>query len=219
MLQELPAPPPGKAGWPWTTECLPLAPRRADGSAWPKITLVTPVLDQGSSIEAAIRSVLLQNYPNLEYFIFDGGSHDETVAIIQKYARWITEWASEPDGGPETAIRKALTRAQGVVFNWLKPDDYLSPAALSEVGRLWAAKNPHLVAGRCLFVSRETGLVLSRLKPEPRHLVLAQPSTFVDTALLREMNGTSDLYKRLSERFHGELKVATTPQMMAVSPQ
>ena len=89
-LEELPPPPPGKTGWPWTEESPQLPDRMPDGSPWPRVTIVTPSLNQGTFIEETIRSVLLQGYPDLEYIIIDGGSTDDSVGAIQKYEKWFT---------------------------------------------------------------------------------------------------------------------------------
>lgn len=122
-------------GWPWTEET---DPALYDPSIdWPKISIVTPSYNQGQYIEETIRSVLLQNYPNLEYIIIDGGSKDETVDIIKKYEPWLTYWVSEPDRGQSHAINKGLEKCTGAIFNWLNSDDWYEPKALFYVGSLY----------------------------------------------------------------------------------
>jgi len=101
---------------------------------YPKITIVTPSLNQGKYIEQTICSVLDQGYPNLEYIIIDGGSTDNTIDIIRKYESKITYWISEPDLGQADAINKGLSIATGSIFNWINSDDYLAPGALNFIG-------------------------------------------------------------------------------------
>src|SRR5690348_881216 len=96
-LTELPSPPPGRTGWPWTEESERLPETLPDGAEWPKISIVTPSYNQGQFIEETIRAVLLQGYPNIEFIIIDGGSKDNTVEIIKKYEKFIACWVSEKD--------------------------------------------------------------------------------------------------------------------------
>jgi cellulose synthase/poly-beta-1,6-N-acetylglucosamine synthase-like glycosyltransferase len=66
---------------------------------WPRISVVTPSLNQGQFLEQTILSVIGQEYPNLEYCVFDGGSTDNSVEVIRQYGSRITAWRSEADGG------------------------------------------------------------------------------------------------------------------------
>ncbi len=134
-MSELPAPPLGKTGWPWTEESPQLPDKMPDGSAWPRISIVTPSLNQGQFIEETIRSVLLQGYPDLEYIIIDGSSTDGSVDIIKKYEPWLTYWVSEPDKGQAHAINKGLKMATGEIVAWLNSDDYYEVSVMSKIAK------------------------------------------------------------------------------------
>jgi glycosyltransferase involved in cell wall biosynthesis len=96
----------------------------------PKFTIVTPSYNQGRFIEKTILSVLNQGYPNLEYFVIDGGSGDETRSVIERYAKHLDYWVSEADRGQSHAINKGFARASGDLLGWLNSDDQLEPGAL-----------------------------------------------------------------------------------------
>ncbi|HUI06242.1 MAG TPA: glycosyltransferase family 2 protein [Verrucomicrobiae bacterium] len=147
-LSELPLPPPGKSGWPWTEESRPVPDRMTDGREWPRISIVTPSYNQGRFIEETIRSVLLQGYPNLEYLVIDGGSTDGSVEIIQKYSQWFTYWCSEKDRGQAHAINKGLDRVTGQIGAYLNSDDYYLPNALAHVGRTYRRFEFDVFVGR-----------------------------------------------------------------------
>ena len=135
-LAELPPPPPGRTGWPWTEET---APRLPEG-VWPRLTIVTPSYQQAQFIEETIRAVLLQGYPDLEYFVLDGGSTDGTREILEKYSPWLAGWRCEKDRGQSAAVNEGWARATGEILAWINSDDWYQPGILAAVARAAAAK-------------------------------------------------------------------------------
>jgi glycosyltransferase involved in cell wall biosynthesis len=96
----------------------------------PRISVVTPAFSAGLTIEVTMRSVIEQSYPNLEYIVMDGGSTDQTVQIIERYASHLTRWCTGPDGGQYDAIDQGFSYATGDIFCWLNSDDIFLPRSL-----------------------------------------------------------------------------------------
>lgn len=93
----------------------------------PKISIITPSFNQANYIEETIKSVLSQDYPNLEYLIMDGGSTDGSVDIIKRYATKypkIIKWQSKADKGQADALNKGLNQASGDIIAYINTDDY-----------------------------------------------------------------------------------------------
>lgn len=132
-LKELPPPPSGRKGWPWTEETMQMPDTMSNGLPWPCISIVTPVYNQGQFLEETIRSVLLQGYPNLEYIIIDGGSTDGSVEIIKKYETWLTYWESKKDRGQSHAINKGISLSTGDFIAWINSDDYYFPVTFNKI--------------------------------------------------------------------------------------
>jgi len=160
-LHELPSPPRGKTGWPWTEESTPLPPSTADGKEWARITIVTPSFNQGVFIEETIRSVLLQGYPNLEYIVMDGGSTDNSVEIIKKYSPWLTYWVSEPDAGQSDAINRGLKMASGGFATWINSDDMLCKNALGDHASQIGFDVNTVYVGFCVYIDQDGKPVFS----------------------------------------------------------
>jgi glycosyltransferase involved in cell wall biosynthesis len=97
------------------------------------LDIVTPSYMQGRFLETTIRSVLDQPYAALHYWVRDGGSTDDSRAIIQKYHTRLRGWISEPDGGQAAAINQGLRLGQGDIVHWLNSDDLLMPGAVPYV--------------------------------------------------------------------------------------
>ena len=96
----------------------------------PLVTIVTPSYNQGRFIRATIESVLSQDYPHVEYIIMDGGSTDETAAVVEPYRDRLT-WISEKDRGQSHAINKGFRMAKGEIVAWLNSDDTIAPGAIT----------------------------------------------------------------------------------------
>jgi glycosyltransferase involved in cell wall biosynthesis len=108
-----------------------------DAGTWPPIVLITPVYNSAEFIEQTIRSVVAQGYPNLEYFIIDGGSTDGSVEIIRSYEKEITGWISEPDRGMYDALNKGFARSTNDLMGWISATDVLHPYSLFVVGSVF----------------------------------------------------------------------------------
>lgn len=106
---------------------------------YPKISIVTPSYNQGQYIEETIRSVLGQNYPNLEYIIIDGGSTDGSVEIIRRYESQLAYWVSERDRGQYHAINKGFERSTGEIMAWINSDDKYCPWAFQVVAAIFSS--------------------------------------------------------------------------------
>jgi glycosyltransferase involved in cell wall biosynthesis len=119
----------------------------------PKITIVTPSYNQGQYLEQTILSVLGQQYPNLEYIIMDGGSSDNSVEIIRRYADKLAYWQSKPDRGQADAIAQGFAMSTSDVLGWLNSDDLLLPGALLVAGKTFSnVQRCIAVTGHCVYI-------------------------------------------------------------------
>ena len=90
-----------------------------------KVSIITVVFNNSSTIRMAIDSVLNQTYKNIEYIVVDGASTDGTVDIIKSYGTQISKFISEPDKGIYNAMNKGVRLASGDFVGILNADDCL----------------------------------------------------------------------------------------------
>lgn len=162
----------------------------------PKISIITPSYNQGIYLEETIHSIVLQNYPNYELIIIDGGSTDETLDVIRKYEPWITYWVSEPDRGQSHAIQKGLDRATGEIINWINSDDLVAPGAFYHIAAEFDLTKYDVICGNCDYFLHDLNHLDLRnermgLGPTVGDTLLGrkinQPSTFFKASVLKEL--------------------------------
>jgi glycosyltransferase involved in cell wall biosynthesis len=203
-VRQLPAPPPGRKGWPWTTDLpLPFG-GLVDNQTSPRVTVVTPSFNQGQFIEETLRSVLLQGYPNLEYIVIDGGSTDGSVDTIRRYEPWLSFWVSEKDRGQAHAINKGFERSTGSLLGWLNSDDILLPDALSRVAAASGRAPQAIILGDVMHISA-TGKPLQVVQQrnvtlrniveiwnQDRQITWQQPGTYVPRHHFAQVGGADE---------------------------
>jgi glycosyltransferase involved in cell wall biosynthesis len=124
--------------------------------SFPKISVVVPSFNQAKYLELTLRSIIDQNYPNLELMVIDGGSKDGSLDIILKYENHMKFWCSEQDGGQTFGIIKGFSHATGDILCFLNSDDLFEPGSLHEVGIYFAKHlDADAVYGDTLWIDAE----------------------------------------------------------------
>ncbi|MEX2160790.1 MAG: glycosyltransferase [Anaerolineales bacterium] len=173
-------------------------------SSLPLVSIITPSYNQADYLEETIRSVLEQDYPNIEYLVVDGGSKDGSVDIIRKYADRLAWWISEPDRGQADALNKGLARASGQIVAWLNSDDVYRPGAVRQaVEALLANPEVGFVYSKLHSIDRG-GEVFNTISYEPFDLldllsfrIIGQPTVFMRREVLQRAGPLDASYNYL----------------------
>jgi glycosyltransferase involved in cell wall biosynthesis len=167
----------------------------------PLVSVITPSFNQAPYLEAAMMSVLNQNYPAIEYLVVDGGSSDGSQEIIKSYADQLTWWVSEPDQGQADAINKGFKKAKGEIVAWLNSDDLYLPWTIHDAVQVFS-KNPEagMVYGDAVSADG-TGRLLNELRFESWGLedllqfkVICQPAVFMKRSVVEKVGYLDSSY-------------------------
>jgi len=137
----------GYGSWPHCPAPTSLPDTLPDGRRWPLVTVVTPSFNQGKYLGETILSVAGQGYPRIEHIVMDGGSTDESLAVMQRHRHLLAAAISEKDRGQSNAINKGMALATGEILTWLNSDDMLAPGALAAVAMGFHTSSADIVAG------------------------------------------------------------------------
>ncbi len=203
-----------------------------------RVSIVTPSFNQGRFLDETIRSVLTQEYDKLEYIVIDGGSSDDSPAILRRYGNRLAYWCSEPDGGQYDAINKGFALTSGEVMGWLNSDDKHTPWTLSVVAEIfetfpevewltslyplrWDARGRAVRCSQRAGFSRDSFLAGENLPTGSWYAPgwLQQESTFWRRSLWERTGGKIDTQWKIAADFelwarffkHAELYAVDTP--------
>jgi glycosyltransferase involved in cell wall biosynthesis len=182
----------------------------------PTISVITCTYNSARYLEQAIRSVLDQRYPKLDYWIIDGGSTDETMKIVKKYEDRVS-WISEPDRGIADAMNKGIRLSRGEIVAHLHSDDVYLNDALWRVGRLFQQRaDVNWIIGNYQEINDAGVLIRTVTLPPYRYALLKKwnmighPAAFVRRTVFGEVGWFPlhlrygmdyDLWLRIGQRY------------------
>ncbi|MEL7669194.1 glycosyltransferase family 2 protein [Methanobacterium sp.] len=175
----------------------------------PLVSIITPSYNQGKYIEDTIKSVMNQDYQNIEHFVIDGGSIDNTIDILKKYEnKYNLNWISEHDNGQSDALNKGFAMANGDIIGWVNSDDcYLDYNTFSYVvNKFYENQDVDVIYGDEVIID-EFGNIKKICKTSNwsyKHLLrecfICQPAVFFRKKIIKD-NKIRDIYLCMDYEF------------------
>lgn len=166
--------------------------------AKPIITVVVPSYNQGQYLEQCLLSILSQNLP-LEVYVMDGGSTDNSVAVIEKYQHKLSGWRSEKDNGQSAAINEGIALGSAPYVCWLNSDDFFYHDALNNL--LTVLESDPLVPavyGKC-WTTNSSGKQIAKYLTLPflpylfaNYCFICQPGTLIRRSSWEQVAGLNE---------------------------
>jgi GT2 family glycosyltransferase len=193
------------------------------------VSIITPSFNQASYLEQTMRSVLDQDYADIEYLVIDGGSTDGSVDIIKKYESRLAYWVSEKDSGQADAINKGMARAKGEIVAWLNSDDYYLPGAVSAAVKVFDANPDVVIVYADMLAVDEHGQIFNTLRYRQLTLedllsfqIIGQPAVFMRRAAFENAGGLDLSYHFMLDhhlwiRIAAQGRILHVPQMWAAA--
>ena len=171
------------------------------------ISIITVVYNREKYIECAIKSVLSQDYDNIEYIVIDGGSTDGSVDIIKKYENKISYWVSEPDEGMYFALNKGLELANGELIGIVHSDDFFySQKVVEKVAKAHRNFQADVYHGDAVLITELEDRTSFERKLSRDHNILTtqknsilHPTTFIKKSILKKNGYYDTQYKSASD--------------------
>jgi glycosyltransferase involved in cell wall biosynthesis len=174
-------------------------------TAAPLVSVIVPSYNQGRFLRASLESIFAQDYRPLEVLVLDGGSKDESVAVLEEFARQHPElrWWSERDRGVADAVNKGFARARGEIAAIQSSDDVYLPGAIrAAVAQFESNPDAGVVFANMNVIDEQGAPLPPRYNRGPftverflsRALVIHQSSAFFRLGLVRELGGWDERY-------------------------
>ncbi|WP_226505249.1 glycosyltransferase family 2 protein [Pseudomonas sp. MWU16-30317] len=123
----------------------------------PLVTIAVPSYNQGRFLDAALTSIFAQDVP-VEVFVLDGGSTDNSVQVIEKWAHRLAAWRSHRDDGQAAAINEGIANGTAPYVCWLNSDDWFEPNGLKTLlEAIEKASEAPAVYGKCWNIIEKSG--------------------------------------------------------------
>jgi len=180
----------------------------------PLVSIITPSFNQGKFINETLRSVLMQDYPHIEYIVIDGASTDNSVEVIKQYRQRLAYFVSEKDKGQSDAINKGFSKANGEIIAWINSDDVYTEQAVSRaVEALGQYPDCGFVFGNVLSMDMQSEIFNTMtfgdwgLHDLMRFKIISQPGVFMRKKALDAVGYLNPDYHYLMDH-HLWLKIA-----------